>query len=350
MIKEENSILVSVCTLTYNHVPYIRQCVESLLMQKTNFDFEILIHDDASTDGNQSIIREYEEKYPQIIKPIYQKENQHSKGVRITPQFQLPRAKGKYIAFCEGDDYWTDELKLQKQVDFLEKNEDYGLVHTDYKVFNQSQNAFAAALFSNPPCGNVFEQLLYSDFICTLTVMARTNLLIPASRSEVFDLLKPKMGDYPLWLFISRHSKIGYINDCTGVYRVLDKSMSHFTDMAKQFAFHLSAWKVSEFFAQGTSQAYWVKFFEQRFVRQWFFRALKANDKSAALSILNHIDGKGIKHYFYRLCVKSDLLKNVALFSVSVKNKICAMRTLQIAEKSKRQKLERLSNDEDLKR
>lgn len=116
---------VSICCLTYNHESYIRQCLDGFVMQKTKFPIEILIHDDASTDGTQDIIREYEAKYPNIIKPIYQKENQYSKGVKVSLVYNYSRAKGKYIALCEGDDYWTDPYKLQKQVDFLESHPDY---------------------------------------------------------------------------------------------------------------------------------------------------------------------------------------------------------------------------------
>ena len=96
------------------------QCLDGFMMQQTNFAFEVLIHDDASTDGTTEIIKEYEAKYPEIIKPIYEEENQWVKGRRGSAVFNFPRAKGKYIAMCEGDDYWTDPLKLQKQVDFLE--------------------------------------------------------------------------------------------------------------------------------------------------------------------------------------------------------------------------------------
>lgn len=113
-----NDPMVSICCLAYNHVPYIRKCLENFMMQKTNFPFEVLIHDDASTDKTADIIGEYEAKYPNIIKPIYQTENQYSKGVGVTRVYQFPRVKGKYIAMCEGDDYLTDPLKLQKQVDF----------------------------------------------------------------------------------------------------------------------------------------------------------------------------------------------------------------------------------------
>jgi len=121
MKSEDINILVSISCLTYNHEPYIRSAIEGFLKQNTTFHFEVLMHDDASTDHTASIIREYEEKYPDIINPIYQIENQYSKGVWVSGVYQFPRAKGKYIAICEGDDYWTDPLKLQKQVDLMEK-------------------------------------------------------------------------------------------------------------------------------------------------------------------------------------------------------------------------------------
>lgn len=124
-INEEVIPVVSICCATYNHVHFIRQCLDGFVMQKTKFPFEVLIHDDASTDGTQDIIREYEAKYPDIIKPIYQKENQYSKGVRVSLVYNYSRVRGKYVALCEGDDYWTDPYKLQKQVDFLENHPDY---------------------------------------------------------------------------------------------------------------------------------------------------------------------------------------------------------------------------------
>ena len=120
-----NEIMVSVICLCYNHENYIKDALDGFVKQKTTFPFEVLIHDDASTDKSAEIIREYEAKYPDIIKPTYQTENQHSQGVKIVKTFLWPKIRGKYIAFCEGDDFWTDENKLQKQVDFLEANPDY---------------------------------------------------------------------------------------------------------------------------------------------------------------------------------------------------------------------------------
>ena len=114
-----HKIKLSVICLTYNHEKFIRQALDGFVMQKTNFPFEVIVHDDASTDETAKIIREYEIKYPELIKPIYQKENLWQKGIP-TKNYIYPKINGKYVALCEGDDYWTDPLKLQKQVDFLE--------------------------------------------------------------------------------------------------------------------------------------------------------------------------------------------------------------------------------------
>lgn len=117
-----NDIMVSVSCIAYNHGKYIRQCLEGLVNQITTFKYEILVHDDASTDNTADIIREYEEKYPDLIKPIYQTENQYHKVRSIGAVYQVPRMQGKYAAVCEGDDFWTDPYKLQKQFDIMEKN------------------------------------------------------------------------------------------------------------------------------------------------------------------------------------------------------------------------------------
>lgn len=128
-------LMVTIRCLTYNHEPYIRQCLDGFVLQKTNFRFEAIVHDDASTDGTASIIREYAEKYPDIIKPIYETENKYSKQDGSIRKIMAAHTHGKYVAMCEGDDYWTDPYKLQKQVDFLESHSDYVMCshrHSDY--------------------------------------------------------------------------------------------------------------------------------------------------------------------------------------------------------------------------
>jgi glycosyltransferase involved in cell wall biosynthesis len=123
-MTDVNRPVVSVICKAYNHEKYIRKALEGFVMQKTDFPFEVLVHDDASTDHTRDIIEEFAQKYPDIIVPVYQVENQYSKGVKFTWSVLFPRSRGKYIAFCEGDDYWCDPQKLQLQVEQLEAHPD----------------------------------------------------------------------------------------------------------------------------------------------------------------------------------------------------------------------------------
>jgi glycosyltransferase involved in cell wall biosynthesis len=134
-----NNPLVSICCLTYNHGLYIRHCINSLITQKTDFPFEIVVHDDASIDNTIEIIKEFEIKYPRIVRPIYQKINQRSLKTDRVIKLVFNSSKGKYIALCEGDDYWLDPFKLQKQVDYLERNKEFGLVHGNSCILNEKK-------------------------------------------------------------------------------------------------------------------------------------------------------------------------------------------------------------------
>ena len=134
-----SEIMVSICVLSYNHEKYLRDCLDGVVMQKTTFSIEAWVHDDASTDSSADIIKEYQQKYPDIIKPILQKENQYSKKEgSILAKFVYPKCSGKYIALCEGDDYWTDPYKLQKQVDFLESHPDFSMCCHGADVKNET--------------------------------------------------------------------------------------------------------------------------------------------------------------------------------------------------------------------
>ena len=245
-MSKSNDILVSICCLTYNHGQYIRQCLDGFMMQKTTFPFEVLIHDDASTDRTADIIHEYEAKYPDIIKPIYQKENQYSKGVRISPTFQYPRAKGKYIALCEGDDYWIDPYKLQKQVDFLEDHSEYGLVYARAKCFNQKKQKYEGVLGRNYVS---FENLLRENTIPTLTVMLRKTLIFQYYNEIDVAKMGWRMGDYPLWLWVAERNKLYFINDVFAVYRVLEESASHSKSLERYIQFYQSCYDIQNFFA-----------------------------------------------------------------------------------------------------
>ena len=246
---KSRDVVVSVSTLAYNHEEYIAQCIEGVLEQRTDFAFELLVHDDASTDGTAEVIRRYQQRYPGIVKPIYQRENQHSKKIGISRTYQYSRAAGKYIAFCEGDDYWTDRNKLQMQVDFLEANPGHGMCYTRARSYRQREQKFDRRPIGLPFSG--FEDLLVNgNRIPTLTVLCRSDLLDRYHR-EVQPVGRGwLMGDYPLWLYFSHESQVGFLPEVTAVYRVLEESLSHSADVRKGLAFMESVFEIRDFFAR----------------------------------------------------------------------------------------------------
>lgn len=242
----EEDILVSIHCLAYNHEPYIRQCLDGFVMQQTKFKFEVLVHDDASTDHTADIIREYEKKYPALIKPIYQVSNQYSRHVNVGT-LNLSRARGKYIAWCEGDDYWTDPLKLQKQVDFLEEHPEYGLVYTNFSILYQYNGKIVSAPRPHRPSGNILRALLLYNFIPTPTVLIRTDIYqqcLVGLHQKTW-----RMGDYPLWLEFALRTNFKYINEKTVVYRYLNTSASHPSSFEKYILFHQSCMDIQCYYA-----------------------------------------------------------------------------------------------------
>lgn len=205
---------VSIFCLTYNQNDYIRQCLDSLLMQKTDFEYEILINDDASDDGTADILKEYRKKYPEKIRLNLQTENQYSMGVRnMIPRFLLPKARGEYLAMCEGDDYWTAPDKLQIQVDFLEKHPDYSMCfHPVRVVFENGEQQDAIFPESSKKNDFTTEKLITANFIQTNSVMYRKQNYI----NLAIDIMP---GDWYLHLFHAQFGKIGFINKVMSVYR-----------------------------------------------------------------------------------------------------------------------------------
>lgn len=202
--------LVSICCVTYNHASFIRKCLDGFLMQETTFPVEILIHDDASTDGTDGVVREYARKYPDKIYPLYEKENKFSNGYAGKMDlFNYNRARGKYIAYCEGDDYWTDPLKLQKQVDFMESHSNCSVTFHDFDIWlgekNKTQKSAVHWKFGEGMESIKLSLSLFFEQWITqpCTMMFRTDCL-PAGRDlpyrfyrdqhEIFHLLKAGDG------------------------------------------------------------------------------------------------------------------------------------------------------------
>ena len=210
-------ILVSIQCLVYNHEPYLRQCLDGFVMQKTNFKFEAIVHDDVSTDGSAAIIHEYAEKYPDIIKPIFETENQYSKKDGSLMKIMNSACKGKYIALCEGDDYWIDPLKLQKQVDFLEKNLEYTMCCSD-AIIKGDFLEYDWSRYSNNQSIPTEDMILGGGlFVQTATLLFRNYLL----RNDIYPEFAKKchVGDYPLQIFAALEGKVFWFAEKQCVYR-----------------------------------------------------------------------------------------------------------------------------------
>lgn len=221
-MKQEEPILVAIHCLVYNHEPYLRDCFEGFVMQKTNFRFVAIVHDDVSTDGSAAIIREYEEKYPDIFKPIYETENQWSKhdgSLERIMNKAIDATGAKYVAMCEGDDYWTDPLKLQKQVDFLEEHEEFSLCCHGYSILNVDKRTMVEKRVVLPPESK--DGLMFTNAENLLNWYTKTLTLL--IRKTSWDQL-PDTTPYKYWrdahmnYYLLKNSKGYYLNFVGGTY------------------------------------------------------------------------------------------------------------------------------------
>ena len=218
--------IVSILCLTYNHENYIEEAIDSFLMQETNFPFEIIIHDDTSTDNTVNKIKTYAERYPHIIKTILQKENQYSQGKRVA-LFLYEKAKGKYYAVCEGDDYWIDSKKLQIQIDLMKQNPECHMsFHAAESRFNHDK--FGKIIAKHANSNKVFsisEVILGGGGFCpTASIVVRKEVI---SNLPDFFYAAP-VGDYPLQIFASLNGGLLYIDRVMSVYRKgVEGSWSH---------------------------------------------------------------------------------------------------------------------------
>ena len=278
-VDNSDNPLVTVKTMTYNQEDFIAQTIEGVLKQKTTFPFEFLIHDDASTDNTASVVRQYAEKYPKIIKPIYEEENQYKKG---THHVKIDAAiKGKYLTLCEGDDYWIDDSKLQCQVSYMEKHPDCGATYTFAKAYIQQKGEYEKHLFGKK--NQTFRKIMiFGNSVPNLTSCIRVDIykklekeLAPVSKNWL-------MGDLPKWLWITTNSKLVFIPRVTSVYRILKESAAHSQNPDKVKAFEQSAYDIREYFAKLNHKEEYLKKYQAHFdfIEGWQKRDFNMMKKS----------------------------------------------------------------------
>lgn len=210
--------VVSINCITYNHGPYIRQALDSFLMQR-DVPFEVLIHDDCSTDETVGILKEYEKKYPDVIRVLYEKENQYSKGIsNISGVFNFPRANGRYIAMCEGDDFWNDPCKLKKQTEYLDAHPECTLLCHSGHILNMD-DAWQSRDLIRPYTG--YRDLSPAEVISKPVNFPMASLMFPAQLAKqlppwYFDC---PVGDIPLQLFMLKHGTVHYMDEPMSTYR-----------------------------------------------------------------------------------------------------------------------------------
>lgn len=238
---ELDSPLVSVVCHTYKHEKFVKDALNSFMMQETTFPFEVIVHDDASPDGTQEIIKEYQARYPNIVKPIFQATNIFSQGKRPS-MYSFPAARGKYIAFCEGDDFWIDTQKIQLQCLFLKDNPDYAVCYTDSIPFQDD-------LVIETDFGGARNDLLASELekgpaIFTLTACFRNVLDNPPELALI------KYGDKFIWSRLGKHGNGKFLGNIKpSLYRVhsngvhssstvIEKNMMYFQTYTAMAAYY----------------------------------------------------------------------------------------------------------------
>lgn len=219
-----DEIKVSVCCLTYNHEKYVEKTLLGFVSQRTDFAFEVLIHDDASTDRTPEIIQEYAAKYPDIIKPIFQKENQYSKGVKVSVTYNYPRVQGKYVAFCEGDDYWCDEYKLQKQFNAMEKHSECALCVHNTRCIDKEGHCLDLMFPPQTFHAGVItaKQYIHAEIVESPWIFQMSSYFV--RREVIEEYLRGfrhpfTVGDLPLVLLSLQYGDCYYINQVMSCYR-----------------------------------------------------------------------------------------------------------------------------------
>lgn len=305
--------LVSVCLITYNQAGYIRKAIDSILMQQVDFTWEIIIADDHSTDGSVEIIKEYRNKHPDLIRLLLQDKNV---GASKNWTDLMKATSGEYVAYLEGDDYWSTSDKLTRETDFLIKNKEYALVCTDYDVLNPTLEITDCYLGSvhglEKETDIILTEYLFNRVaIRSLTaVMKRTALMNYFRDTDKSVTDNPSAGDLPLWLYILGRYKVRFLPVSTAMYRVLPGTGSRPADPEKKRSFQNGVCDILEYFIRENrlSPHYYRKLTVLRVLSEMEYEALNSNP------------GKTLRMFFYLIMRGEFSRRGLVLVLTGIKN------------------------------
>lgn len=301
-------LMFSVAVITYNQEKYISQTLDSILNQQHDYKYEIVIGEDCSTDNTKKIIEEYFEKYSEIIKPLY---NNPNKGL-INNYFNvINHCQGKYIMECAGDDYWLPG-KVKAQIEFMESNLDVGMCYSKARVWNENKQKFEKNISGRAI--KSFEFLLTNgNSIPALTVCLRSNIV----KNYICEI-KPQeknwlMEDYPMWQYFSHESKIKFFDKETAVYRVLEDSASHGTDINKIIKFEESVYDIRQFYNQKFGLNLELKVKYPFITSQLLNKLSEKYEKKLAkdFRLICKMQSFSLKNSIYYICSYSFVLLNI---------------------------------------
>ena len=295
--------------MTYNHEHYIRQCLDGFVMQETNFSFEILVHEDASTDRTALIVKEYETKYPNLFRCVFQTTNQFTIQNTLT-NILFPMARGKYIALCEGDDYWTDPFKLQKQVDFLEANDDYAICFHNARILKHNDpddTSFSNGL--NQKEISTFDDLAKGEYIYTPTCVFRMRDF------EKFPAIYYKyINNYTIDLHNAQFGNIKFLNEVMTVYRIHPGGIWSMAPRLKTLINQLPTYK------------FYINYFEKKY-RHLFVTHVRSITKEiitikVETNDLTEFWKYYLKYVWYNLRSKSEYKQMISVLRYVIKEKL----------------------------
>jgi glycosyltransferase involved in cell wall biosynthesis len=307
-------VTLSVCLITYNQAGYIREALDSILMQQVNFTWEIIIADDHSTDGSVEIIREYKNKYPGLIRLLLQDKNV---GAAKNWTDLMMASGGDYVAYLEGDDYWTAKDKLSTEVDFLIKNKEYALVCTDYDVLKSAEEEITGNYLGSVHGLKSERDIILTEYlfnrvaIRSLTAVMRRAALMDYFRNTDQSITdNPSAGDLPLWLYLLSRHKVRYLPVSTAMYRVLPGTGSRPSDPDRKRSFQKGVCDILDYFIRenGLSRKYYRRLDVLRVLSEMEYTAL------------NSKPGKTLR-MFFSLILKGEFSRRaLVLVLKSIKN------------------------------